>query len=59
MRNVQQQLEQAMAQNQGMQAVIGEYRKADATPAEIEKKRQGVDYSGLLQSEDSTQDNPA
>lgn len=56
---MQAQIEALTAQNQGMQAVIGEYRKADATPAEIEKKRQGVDYSGLLQSEDSTQDNPA
>ena len=56
---MQAQIEALTAQNQGMQAVIGEYRKADATPAEIEKKRQDVDYSGLLQSEDSTQDNPA
>ena len=53
---LQQQLEQAMAQNQGMQAVINEYRKADATPAEIEQKRQNVDYSGLLQDNDSQEE---
>ena len=56
---MQAKIEALTAQNQGMQAVIGEYRKADATPAEIEKKQQGVDYSGLLQDEDSTQGNPA
>ena len=47
---LQAQLEQATAQVQGMQAVISEYRKADATPAEIEQKRAGADYSGLLQN---------
>lgn len=53
---LQQQLEQAMAQNQGMQAVLNEYRKADATPAEIEQKRQNADYSGLLQDNDSQEE---
>lgn len=56
MEQMQAQIEQLTAQNQGMQAVIGEYRKAEATPAEIEKKQQGADYSALLQQDDSTQD---
>ncbi len=47
---LQARLEQATAQVQGMQAVINEYRKADATPAEIEQKQAGADYSGLLQN---------
>lgn len=58
MEQMQAQIEQLTAQNQGKQAVIDEYKKADATPAEVEQKQQEANYTPLLQSKDeeSTQE---
>lgn len=45
---MQAQIEQLTAQNQGMQAAVAEYRNAMATPAQIEQQQAQANYNGLL-----------